>query len=63
MWKAIEELLDDRQKEGYNSGREEGRNDSWAEAVNNLMKTMDWPLEKAMNALDLPEDVREKYQA
>lgn len=63
MWKAIEELVAD----GYNNGRKEGYDDgcsdSWSEALNNLMSKMNWPVEKAMDVLGLPEDIRERYRA
>ena len=50
MCKAMEEL------------KEEYKNDGMAEALRNLMETMHWTLEQAMNALKIPEDNRPRLK-
>ena len=32
------------------------------ESIKNLMKNMNWTIDQAMNALEVPEDKREKYR-
>ena len=35
---------------------------SQKESIRNLMKNMKWTIDQAMNALEIPEDKREKYR-
>jgi hypothetical protein len=41
--------------------REESRKQGLKEAIKNLMETMNWSLEQAMNALKIPEIERQNY--
>jgi predicted transposase YdaD len=61
----FEELLRDERAEGRAEGREEGREEGLAEgllsSIQNLMESMGWSAEQAMDALKIPEDERCKY--
>ena len=50
-------------EEGVEAGRKEGAEQALLTALQNLMKTMGWPVEQAMNALSIPESDRPKYAA
>ena len=41
---------------------EDGMEISQKESIRNLMKNMNWTIDQAMNALEIPEDKREKYR-
>ncbi len=41
---------------------EDGMEISQKESIRNLMKNMNLTIEQAMNALEIPEDKREKYR-
>jgi predicted transposase YdaD len=47
--------------EGRREGREEGLRDGNIISIKNLMRTMHWSLQQAMNALDIPEADRSYY--
>ena len=55
------EGLDEARREGHESGVAEGLEAERMESIKNLMETMDWPVEQAMNALKVPEAERQKY--
>lgn len=55
------EELDEARREGHESGVAEGFEAERMESIKNLMETMDWPVEQAMNALKVPEAERQKY--
>ncbi len=44
-------------------GREEGAMEACNSSIRNLMKTMHWTLQQAMDALMIPEEEQEKYKA
>ena len=43
-------------------GMEKGIELSLTDSVKKLMKNMSWTIDQAMNALEVPEDKREKYR-
>lgn len=66
MCQALQELMKDEIEEkvavGRNEGRREGRNETKAEAVRNLMETLQFTAEQAMDALKIPESERESLR-
>ena len=48
-------------KLGFEKGRVEGRIESTISTIRNLMGSMGWTLEQAMDAMQLPETDRPKY--
>ena len=43
-------------------GMEKGIELSLTDSIKKLMKNMSWTIDQAMNALEVPEDKREKYR-
>ena len=41
---------------------DEGMELKETDSIKKLMKNMNWPIDRAMNALEVPEDKREKYR-
>ena len=41
---------------------DEGMELKETDSIKKLMKTMNWTIDQAMNALEVPEDKREKYR-
>ena len=73
LWEEMEEARMEARTEGREEGREEGRKEGREEgretgmaeerlaSIKNLMRNTGWPVEKAMDMLDIPKDEREKY--
>lgn len=51
-------LMDEGMEKGIEKGIELNQTDS----IKKLMKNMSWTIDQAMNALEVPEDKREKYR-
>ena len=47
--------------EGLATGRAEGRAEEKLNAIKSLMKKLNFTMEQAMNALDMPESEQERY--
>ena len=47
---------------GRAEGRTEGRTETMLSSLKNLMESMKWTLEEAMNALRIPESERPQYR-
>lgn len=61
---ALEEKLLERQagfEEGEATGLKAGEENSSLSAIVNLMKNKGWSREEAMDALEIPEEKRERY--
>lgn len=50
-------------QEGLKEGLQEGAMEACNSSIRNLMKTMHWTLQQAMDALMIPEEEQEKYKA
>ena len=50
-------LMDEGMEKGIEKGVEKG-----IDSIKKLMKNMSWTIDQAMNALEIPEDKREKYR-
>ncbi len=48
--------------EGMEKGIEKGIELNQTNSIKKLMKNMSWTIDQAMNALEVPEDKREKYR-
>ena len=48
-------------KDEINEREQEARQDTMVSAIRNLMKNTQWPAERAMDALDLPQSQRAIY--
>ncbi len=67
--KALEEGIREGKREGIREGKREGIREgikegaekTLLESVKNLMDTMKWSAEQAMEALKVPESEQEKY--
>ncbi|MBR3469624.1 MAG: hypothetical protein IKH28_08025 [Lachnospiraceae bacterium] len=62
MCQAMDELRADFKEEGRAEGRAEGREQTMLGDLKNLMTSMKWSLEQAMNALMIPEESRGKIK-
>lgn len=51
-------LMDEGMEKGIEKGIELNQTDS----IKKLMKNMSWTIDQAVNALEVPEDKREKYR-
>jgi hypothetical protein len=60
---SINDDLIEARAAALKEGREEGRETTQISALQNLMKNLNWSLEKAMEALNIPADDRIKYAA
>ena len=58
MCTALEKLKEDGKMEGLQEGKREGL----VSSIRNLMESMDWTADQAMNALKIPEEDQEKYR-
>ena len=58
MEKGIEKGIEQGIEKGIEKGIELNQTDS----IKKLMKNMSWTIDQAMNALEIPEDKREKYR-
>ena len=54
--------LDQGRAEGRTEGRAEGRTETMLTSLKNLMESMEWTLDEAMNALRVPEAERPKFR-
>lgn len=61
MCTALEKLIEDGKKEGMQEGRQEGMIDGILTSVKNLMESMGWTAEQAMDALKISQEDRNKY--
>ena len=59
--KGIEQGRNEGRQEGRDEGLREGRSEGILASIRSLMKKMGWTVIDAMNALDIPEDERQKY--
>lgn len=50
-------------EEAREDGKQEGRQEGLITSIRNVMKSMDFPVEKAMDVLQIPADERAKYAA
>ncbi len=57
----INEGIDEGKREGRKEGRKEGRENATLDSIRNLMDTLMFTAEEAMNALKIPEADRNKY--
>ena len=57
LWEEMEEARMEARTEGRKTGMAEER----LASIKNLMRNTGWPVEKAMDMLDIPKDEREKY--
>ena len=55
------DIFKDEIDERVNSGRKEERQDATVEHIRNLMKNTQWPAERAMDALNIPQNQRSTY--
>ena len=62
MCQAMEELKEEFKREGMATGRAEGREETSLKYLQNLMKTMHFSLEQAMNAVMVPEEDRPRLK-
>ena len=58
MCTALEKLKEDGKMEGLQEGIKKGLLSS----IRNLMESMDWTADQAMNALKISEEDQEKYR-
>ena len=63
MCDALRELMKEEIEEERKKGRESGRENAILTSIQNLMDSMKWTAEQAMDALKLPMDDRAKYAA
>lgn len=54
-------LMDEGMEKGIEKGIEQGI-EKGIDSIKKLMKNMSWTIDQAMNALEVPEDKREKYR-
>lgn len=54
-------LMDEGMEKGIEKGIEQGI-EKGIDSIKKLMKNMNLTIEQAMNALEIPEDKREKYR-
>ena len=55
------EELEDARAEGLSLGHETGVEEERLASIRNLMRKTGWPVERAMEMLDIPEELRGKY--
>lgn len=58
-------LMDEGMEKGIEKGIEQGIEKSiekGIDSIKKLMKNMSWTIDQAINALEVPEDKREKYR-
>ncbi len=55
-------LIDEGMEKGIKRGIEKGIELSLTDSIKKLMKNANLTIEQAMNALEVPEDKREKYR-
>ena len=61
MCEALRELMKDEIEEQKQKARQETSQEIRQETIKNLMDSMKWTAEQAMDALKLPMDDRAKY--
>jgi predicted transposase YdaD len=70
MCKALDDIVKDAKKEGRaegeklgeKRGRQEGRESTTILSITNLMKNLHLTAEQAMEALEVPQSQRQKYE-
>lgn len=60
---TMQMLMADERRNGVQEGLQKGRVEGLLAAISSLMNTMNWPIERAMEALSVPEDERSQYAA
>lgn len=63
MCTALEKLREDGKIEGRREGREEGMIDGILASAKNLMESMGWTAEQAMDALKISKEDQKKYSS
>lgn len=63
MCTALEKLREDGKTEGRREGREEGMIDGILASAKNLMESMGWTAEQAMDALKISKEDQKKYSS
>lgn len=58
----LEELKEDAQAEGREEGRAEGMEKSLISSIKNIMESLNISVDKAMDALKIPNEKREYYK-
>ena len=58
-----DDIRDEGREEGIEQGIEQGREESLVISIRNLMETMAWTADQAMDALKIPVSDREKLSA
>ncbi|MBQ9396835.1 MAG: PD-(D/E)XK nuclease family transposase [Proteobacteria bacterium] len=61
-YRDVQNSMDTARKEGWNDGEKRGVKKGKAEALVNLMQTVNWSLEQAMQALKIPESEWDEYR-
>ncbi|HJC36597.1 MAG TPA: hypothetical protein H9702_05645, partial [Candidatus Merdibacter merdavium] len=62
LWRGVENRgIRKGRAEGLATGRAEGRAEEKLNAIKSLMKKLNFTMEQAMNALDVPESEQERY--
>ena len=62
LWRGVENRgIRKGRAEGLATGRAEGRAEEKLNAIKSLMKKLNFTMEQAMNALDVPEREQERY--
>lgn len=59
----IESEIEEREQEARREGRQEGRRENTIELIKNLMESMKWTAEQAMEAMKVPAEERERCLA
>jgi hypothetical protein len=62
MCKALDDIVKDSEKRGEKRGRQEGRESNTILSITNLMKNLHLTAEQAMEALEVPQSQRQKYE-
>ncbi|MBQ8983908.1 MAG: hypothetical protein IJ079_10015, partial [Lachnospiraceae bacterium] len=60
---TYERRMELNREEGFSEGLDQGISQGVQESILNLMQTMKWSMEQAMDALCIPEDERSRYHS
>ena len=64
LGEAIEQMgIEKGIEKGMEQGMEQGHESSLLQSIKNLMDSMKWSAQQAMDALKIPKDEQEKYAA
>ena len=61
--KGMEQGMEQGLKQGMENGMKKGHESSLLQSIKNLMDSMKWSAQQAMDALKIPKDEQEKYAA